>query len=142
MTIESSFERVNRETFRDNFPRKIILDQSATSNEPSFCFVYFFLIIFSSLSLFCFKLFNVNFLIMQLMSSCVPMQSPGTSPLTPASVTLSVGTSKQSPMSQTPIHSSQTQRSQHKCLSRFHTNILQFCIQVVLPHQCSVYKTM
>ena len=33
MTFEFSFERVNRETFRDTFPRKIIPDWNATSNE-------------------------------------------------------------------------------------------------------------
>ncbi|XP_065575980.1 uncharacterized protein LOC136037275 [Artemia franciscana] len=63
--------------------------------------------------------------IMKQMSSYAPVQSPGPSPLYPASVTLSVGTSRKSPMSQTAIHSSQTQRSQHKYMSRFHTNIFQ-----------------
>ncbi|XP_065566452.1 uncharacterized protein LOC136031098 isoform X1 [Artemia franciscana] len=63
--------------------------------------------------------------IMEQMSSYAPVHSPGPSPLYPASVTLSVGTSRKSPMSQTAIHSSQTQRSQHKYMSRFHTNIFQ-----------------
>ena len=33
MTIESSFEKTNRETLRDNFFRKIIPGPSATLNE-------------------------------------------------------------------------------------------------------------
>ncbi|XP_065558783.1 nipped-B-like protein B isoform X2 [Artemia franciscana] len=46
--------------------------------------------------------------LMQQVSPYAPIQSPGPSPLTPGSVTLSVGTPQQSPMSQTPIHPSQT----------------------------------
>ncbi|XP_065580087.1 uncharacterized protein LOC136039967 isoform X2 [Artemia franciscana] len=80
--------------------------------------------------------------IMEQMSSYAPVQSPGPSPLYLASVTLSVGTSRKSPMSQTAIHSSLTQHSQHKYMSRFHTNIFQLWIQVLLAHQCKLYKTM
>ncbi|XP_065582312.1 uncharacterized protein LOC136041549 isoform X2 [Artemia franciscana] len=68
---------------------------------------------------------DMDFEIMQQVRSYAPVQSPGSSPLYPASVTLSVGTSHKSPMSQTAIHPSQTQRSQHIYMSRFHTNIFQ-----------------
>ena len=33
MTVEPSFERVNRESFRDNVSRKVIPNRSATLNE-------------------------------------------------------------------------------------------------------------
>ncbi|XP_065580092.1 uncharacterized protein LOC136039967 isoform X4 [Artemia franciscana] len=85
---------------------------------------------------------DMDFEIMEQMSSYAPVQSPGPSPLYLASVTLSVGTSRKSPMSQTAIHSSLTQHSQHKYMSRFHTNIFQLWIQVLLAHQCKLYKTM
>ena len=35
MIVESSFERVNRDTFCGNFLRKIILDRGATSDEAA-----------------------------------------------------------------------------------------------------------
>ncbi|XP_065572079.1 uncharacterized protein LOC136034684 [Artemia franciscana] len=68
---------------------------------------------------------DMDFEIMQQVSSYAPVQSPGPSPLYPASVTLSVGTSEKSPISQTAIHPSQTQRFQHKYISRFHKSIFQ-----------------